>query len=79
MFNIGGNNTPSFEEKKMNLDAGLLGKIFGNSSSAPSNIAGISILILLGFSVYVNQTNIWSTTSPIITLILGYLFGKQTS
>jgi len=80
-ISFGSDNNTSLEEKKMNLDAGLFGKIFGNSTSAPSNIAGITVLLLLGVSIYMTgtkiSTEIWTTTSPMISLILGYLFGKN--
>lgn len=82
---FGTNNKPTIEEKKLDLDAGVLGKFFGNSNSAPSNIAGLSILLLLIFSVFItiypnekiSTAEVWKITSPIITLILGYLFGKS--
>ena len=79
---FGSDNNTSFEEKKMNLEAGWFGKVFGNATSAPTNIAGISIILLLGISIYMTaskiSTDIWSVTSPLISLILGYLFGKNT-
>ena len=79
---FGSDNNTSFEEKKMNLEAGLFGKIFGNANSAPTNIAGMSILLLLGITIYMTgskiSTEIWSVTSPLMSLILGYLFGKNT-
>ena len=74
------------EEKKLDLEAGVLGKFFGGSKSAPSNIAGLTVLLLLGVSIYgtafridgVVVADLWKITTPIITLILGYLFGKNT-
>ncbi len=86
-INIGNNKEKytSLEEKKLDLDAGWLGKLFGNEINAPSNIAGVSIVVLLAVSIYgtayppekLEVTELWKITTPIITMILGYLFGKN--
>jgi hypothetical protein len=73
------------EEKKLDLDAGTLGKFFGSSKNAPSNIAGVVIIILVvtGVACLIfppsesDPIEIWKILAPVITLILGYLFGKQ--
>lgn len=70
------------EEKK--LEAGWFGKVFGTGSNASNNIAGI---ILLGFLFTIliswfidplNSKNLIEMVIPVITLTLGYLFGKQS-
>ena len=76
----------AIEEKKLDLEAGTLGKFFGGKTNAPSNIAGLTIIALILFSIYgtilviegLKAPEIWKITTPIITLILGYLFGKQS-
>ena len=80
------NKYASLEAKKLDLDAGILGKIFGSASNAPSNIAGLTILLLLCISLYgtvypsntLSVADLWKITTPIITMILGYLFGRNT-
>ena len=70
--------------KEMDLDSGLLGKLFGNKANAPSNIAGVIVILLVlsGLVVTFTESKIqpkeyWSIITSIITLILGYLFGKK--
>jgi hypothetical protein len=71
------------ESKKMDLEAGCIGKFFGSKVNAPTNIAGIFIMFLLfsGISVLFFNTTIqageyWKIIVPLLTLALGYLFGK---
>lgn len=75
------------------IDQGWLGKIWGNSSNAPYNIAGlmVSCLIILGiiYTVYASSCkaenldlsikDFWSIITPLITLSMGYLFGDKRS
>lgn len=70
--------------KEMDLEAGLLGKIFGADNRAASNIAGtvIILLVISGICVSFWGSNVptidyWKVITPIITLTLGYLFGKH--
>ncbi|MEA1973644.1 MAG: hypothetical protein U9N34_10210 [Candidatus Cloacimonadota bacterium] len=70
-------NSDAIKSKQMDIDVGLLGKVFGNSSNAPTNIAGITILVLLFSTPFVTDLK-WDQSFPIITLALGYLFGKNT-
>jgi hypothetical protein len=71
--------------KKMDLDAGLLGKIFGGAESAPTNICGFvaSLIIVIGLLIFFLPTKIdpmdyWKTIAlPLISGILGYIFGKR--
>lgn len=76
----------ALQNKRMDLDAGILGRLFGTGSAAPSNIAGIAVLLLLGAGVATvfmdtkwPASEYWKIAGPIITLILGYLFGKNSS
>lgn len=70
-------NSDAIKSKQMDIDVGILGKFFGNSSNAPTNIAGITILALLIATPFVNDLK-WEQSFPVITLALGYLFGKNT-
>ncbi|WP_062513925.1 hypothetical protein [Halobacillus sp. KGW1] len=71
------------EHKK--LEAGIFGKLFGTGNNAASNIAGLIVLGLLaiilwliGFKTTEESEPILKTLTPILTLTLGYLFGKHT-
>lgn len=83
-----GNNSSRYttiEEMKLDLEAGFLGRFFGGKASAPSNIAGLTILALVVVSICgtifkfdgLAPSELWKITTPIITLILGYLFGRK--
>lgn len=82
----------TFEESKMTRELGLLGQFFGSGNSIKLNIAGlfIFILVLTGiiytacilFSNNVSPKVIgilefWGIITPLITLALGYVFGKK--
>ena len=73
----------ALEERRMSLDAGWLGKIFGSAASAPTNIAGfvvcllVVIICVVGF-LKMPTAEFVERVIPIITLALGYLFGKNT-
>jgi len=70
-------NSDAIKSKQMDIDIGFLGKIFGNSSNAPTNIAGTTIFALLIATLFFPDLK-WEQSSPVITLALGYLFGKKT-
>ncbi len=85
-------DTPSpdlvqLQSKQLDLESGYLGKIFGGVKNAPANIAGLclSVLLLAGVAtIFVEKINIstdeyWKYSFSIITLILGYLFGKNSN
>ena len=68
---------------KMVLDAGLLGKCFGSSTNAPTNIAGFVLIVvvlsivLVPFRPSTQLTSEYLTKMvPVVTLGLGFLFGK---
>jgi uncharacterized membrane protein HdeD (DUF308 family) len=75
----------TLESQRMVQVSGLLGKLFGNSENAPTNIAGL-VMMLLVFSgiamLFTTGTSMtaseyWKIILPVITLIIGYLFGKN--
>lgn len=68
----------------------MIGRVFGSMAEKPGNIAGLAIamsLLMLGLLFYVsyfypntNNVSVGTLTtlfSSIITLALGYLFGKS--
>ena len=68
----------------MDLQSGLLGKLFGGEKRAPMNIAGTIGVALTGagiaamfFKTGTEVTEIWKFISPIITGVLGFIFGKK--
>lgn len=81
--------TPSpeifLESRRMELDSGALGKLFGSGATALTNLAGVVLVLLIVPGVIVpflpetavSFSDWWKITTPIITLIFGYLFGKK--
>jgi hypothetical protein len=72
--------------KEMDLEAGWLGKCFGTSKNSPLNIAGFVLIILVvaGVLVLFIQSSIaaidyWKIVSPLIALVMGFVFGKGSS
>lgn len=79
------------EDKKS--ERGVLGKFFGAGVHSSKNIVGLLIILLLiigvGYTLYMLHFNpesthsqvldFWGIISPLITLSLGYLFGKGAS
>ena len=77
--------------KKMDLDSGWLGKIFGNRANAPFNVTGFALTILLisgiaksllpyeSLNALMTPKEYWEILVPLLTLILGYLFGKRSN
>lgn len=77
---------PSFElaNKRLDLEAGALGKFFGSGAGAPTNIAGFTVALLASagialmfFDTKMPAQEYWKIAAPIITLALGYLFGRK--
>jgi len=73
------------QSKKMDLEAGWLGKCFGGSANAPLNIAGVLVLLLVGSGISVlfvksaiPAQDYWKVIVPLLTLVMGYVFGKST-
>lgn len=78
-------NKYTVESKKLDLDAGILGKCFGSKSNAPSNIAGFFLVIMtvsgiavLFISSAIPAGEYWKIITPLITMSLGYIFGKSS-
>ena len=77
------------EQETIEKNLGWIGKTFGSAENASKNItATICVLMLIGVAVvsvvvYCNERDIskveglWDMVLPIITLSLGYLFGKK--
>jgi hypothetical protein len=72
---------------QMTVEVGWLGKIFGSSANAPTNIAGLVIALftltvivigLLFVPSSIPPRDFLNVVVPIVTLALGYLFGKST-
>jgi hypothetical protein len=75
----------ALDQTRMVLEAGVLGKFFGSAANAPIYIAGIVVFLFAITSVVVLfvQSNVPAADFlkiivPVITLALGYLFGKST-
>ena len=71
------------EEKK--IDAGIMGRIFGSTQWAAASIAWVSIFMLIFSGILVlfypgsvKPVEYWKIIAPLITLALGYLFGKSS-
>ncbi len=72
-----------------NMDLGKVGWIFGSSDNSSKNIAVVICFILLlaiiGMSCWVYWmdkdksfiASLWQLVLPVITLSLGYIFGKK--
>jgi hypothetical protein len=76
----------ALEQTKMSLESGILGKLFGSVANAPTNIAGFVVCLLVILCVVVLFVPSKMPTDeflklilPVITLVLGYLFGKKTN
>ena len=77
----------ALEQTRMTLEAGWLGKVFGSATNAPTNIAGLFVgiltltIILTGIIFvpsHISAIDFLNYLAPLITLALGYLFGKST-
>lgn len=75
----------ALEQTRMSLESGFLGKFFGAATNAPTNIAGLIALLLtltcimsLFFPANIPALEFLKLVLPVITGVLGYLFGKST-
>ena len=80
----------TYEDKKS--ERGWLGRFFGSGTHSPNNIAGLLIVLLLliavSYTAYMlfyepeathsNVLDFWGIITPLITLSMGYLFGKSS-
>lgn len=76
-------------EKEQSKDLGLVGRLFGGDKNSSKNITAIiNIILLIGATavslvVYFCEQDkafvkaIWTGVLPVVTLSLGYLFGKK--
>lgn len=69
--------------QEMKLEAGVVGSFFGSTQRAASSIAWVMIFLLVGAGILVlfipcsiQTVEYWKIVSPLITLALGYLFGR---
>lgn len=78
------------ESKRMDLESGWLGKVFGTGNNSNINIAGLIAIMLilpaLFFTFFNLQTEdkttvleFWKIITPLVGTILGYLFGSSSS
>ncbi|MGV3460684.1 MAG: hypothetical protein ACO1N9_09555 [Flavobacterium sp.] len=83
----------SFEASVHERELGALGKFFGAGDTVKMNIAGLTIIVLTLTGIiytfcilYNNNSNnpkaigileFWGIITPIITLALGFVFGKS--
>lgn len=82
-FNTNPSSDVILRQKQIGLEAGWLGHVFGTGKNAPIGIAGLVIVLLFVFGLAVliwplqmSATEYWKLAVPIITLALGYLFGR---
>jgi hypothetical protein len=66
--------------RQMDIESGMLGKFFGGRNTAPTNIAGLALVLLLLCSllsiVVPGQTpssEVWKFTSPLLGTMIGFL------
>ncbi len=71
-----GKSQLDIDSEKNLLDVGILGKLFGGKSNAPYNISGAVLIIVLLTTIFSDDLS-WDKSLPVITLILGFLFGKH--
>lgn len=84
------NKTPDqdtfvLRSKEMDLESGWLGKYFGGRFNAPMNIAGFLVTLLVGsgiavlfFQSAIPAAEYWRSIIPLLTLVMGYVFGKSS-
>lgn len=77
------------EAKMKNKDLGWIGFLFGTAENASKNIAAIICLILIigasffSWNIYQSGSDnsfietVWQIVLPVVTLSLGYIFGKK--
>lgn len=72
--------------REMDLNSGILGKFFGNSEHVSVYIAGVIVIGVAGAGLVATlctggatAVETWKIITPIITMVLGFLFGKNTS
>lgn len=83
------NAEQNFQNSQLKIKIGRIGELLGCEDNASRNITALIcailliILLVLSIIVYLCEKNfdpvmtLWEKTIPIITLALGYLFGKN--
>src|SRR5258706_7583217 len=78
------------ETSKQDRELGFLGKFFGSGTSGNTNIVGLLIVLLLLTGITctflllseapatrgISILELWGIITPLLTLALGFLFGK---
>ncbi len=73
------------ETRRMELEAGWIGRIIGSPKHAPNNTAFLVLILSfitgigVGFAFPNDRVEFWKTLIPILTLTLGYMFGKSST
>jgi hypothetical protein len=73
------------ELRQMELDAGYIGRLVGGPKNAPNNIAFVVVVLVLlaglaaGVFAPADRAEVWKYIAPIVTLTLGYLFGRNSA
>lgn len=74
----------TLKAKKMDLQVGFFGKFFGSEENAPNNICGsvaiifaITSCVICVWPTRIEPSEYLSHIIPVVTTILGYLFGKN--
>lgn len=81
----------SAQERRQELEAGIIGKIFGNNPNTAVHIAGlVAILLCVIGGAYtflpfvkpaegaMSVAEVWKILVPVITGALGFIFGAHT-
>ncbi|MGH8070223.1 MAG: hypothetical protein ACRERE_34275 [Candidatus Entotheonellia bacterium] len=75
----------AIEQTRMALEAGFLGRFFGLKTNAPTSIAGailflliVPLILMLFVPSKISAVEYLKKVLPVITVTLGYLFGKST-
>jgi hypothetical protein len=71
--------------KAMDLESGWLGRVFGSSKNAAVNIGGLVVLLVVIAGIIMTiypagstATESWKIITPVITMVLGFLFGRKS-
>ncbi len=89
MLNLKVNHEKEIKDK----DLGLVGRLFGGHDITALNISGILLLLLVIIGVIftfkliclpkdsqsISIVDLWGIITPLITLILGYIFGNKNN
>lgn len=73
------------QSKKMDLEAGWLGRVIGSPKNAANNMAFLTVVLtfaagfVVGLAYPSARVEFWKLIIPIVTLTLGYVFGKNSS